>query len=170
MYTHRCRPSQQRRGSRFGTQKIVRFGTRERYRFGTRVRASRLEAIATTSLHCLVANCNPPHPPPPTPHPHPTPTPPPHPTRSLVCAAEVCLERPSKRVCVREDVDLVQSGNPFSTSESHCLVANCDPPHPIPPTPPHPSSLNPPHLSLCVCSKVNQKIRCVVFQSDLAFC
>ena len=82
------------RGSRFGTQKIVRFGTRERYRFGTRVRASRLEAIATTSLHCLVANCNPPHPPPPPPHPTP------HPTRSLVCTAEVCFERPSKRVCV----------------------------------------------------------------------
>ena len=141
-----------RRGSRFGTQKIVRFGTRERYRFGTRVRASRLKAIKTCvcvkmltlsnlatlsalqsrTVWLLTAT-------------HPTP----HPTRSSVCTAEVCFERPSKRVCVK--MLTLSNLATLSALQSRCLVANGNPPHPIPPTPPHPSSLNPPHLRLCVC-------------------
>ena len=126
---HSRTPTSRRRASRFGTQKIVRFGTRERYRFGTRVRASRLEAIATTSLHCLVANCNPPHPPPPTP--------PPHPTRSLVCTAEVCFERPSKRVCVCVKMLTLSNLATLSALQSRTvwlLTAT----HPTPSPPPHP--------------------------------
>ena len=69
-------------------------------------------------------------------------------------SAEVCFERQSKRECVRvcvcvcKDVDLVQLGNLFSTSESLCMVGNCNPPQPNPPhSPPHPPP-QPTHYSL----------------------
>ena len=47
------------------------------------------------------------------------------------------LRNRTLRACVCKDVDLVQLGNFFSTSESLCMVGNCNPPHPTP----HPNPL-----------------------------